>query len=144
MSIVKILKAQAQIEYQKAIAKIPEKIKYQDAARHIVDIWRSRGVGRNAHQEHYWRTGGFPRYIYLYLGPYDRAMDINMFLEEMEERFNLVFDTAEITNEGVAYNYGPWLLKIHFYTHQLGTCRVVTKEKEPTIHKNYEHSIVCD
>jgi len=144
MNIGKILEIEARKSYLAQLSKIPEQIKHQDAAKHIIKIWASRGIGRDSKMEFCFRSASFPRYIFLYLGPEDRATDINMFLEEMEELFGLEFDSAEITDDGAAYMYGKWMLKIHFLVHTSGTCRVVKKETEPTIIHNYEHSIVCD
>lgn len=139
----KLLEIQATKEYIARINAIPEKIKYQDAAKKIVEIWKRRGIGRDSHMEANSRSTYFPRYIFLYLGPEDRAMDINLFVEEMEEQFDLEFRDALFCDIGVVYQY-KGLLSIHFSVRDSNTCRVLTKEIDPSPgYKNYEHVIVC-
>jgi hypothetical protein len=145
MGMRKELEAEAVMRYCADIKSIDDKIKYQDAARNICKLWKANGHGRNADMDKLL----FPRYVFLYLGPFDRmGIEVNFFVEEIEERFELNFNKAVIGEDGPVFKYGPNqynnLLYVFFMIHQKGTCRNVKKEIEPTVHKNYQTQIICD
>jgi hypothetical protein len=145
MGMRKELEAEAVKQYCSALKGIDTKIKYQDAARGICKMWAANGQGREANID----KGSFPRYVFLSLGPFDRmGIEVNFFVEEIEDRFELKFTDAEIQENGPVFKYGPSiydnLLCVFFLINQKGTCRTVKKEIEPTVYKNYQTQIICD
>lgn len=146
MNIAKELEVRARKTYLTAMAGIPEKVRYHDAHKHIRKRWVEGGVGRSEHKD---MSTTFPRYTFMNMGPMDRAMDVNFFVEDIEERFGLEFISAEVDNDSIIFRYGPHtdfaaLLVLFFRLHSKGTCYVVQEETEPTVHKNYKRQLVCN
>lgn len=144
MGLKKELEAKAVKNYCNAINKIPEKIWYHDTGRKIADLWVNEGRQRKSIHDN---TYTFPRYVFLWLGPFDRmGVEVNFFVEDIEEKFGLKLRNAQIGRDGPYYEYGNdcIMLTVFFMIYHKGSCRIVEKETTPTVFKNYERQIICD
>lgn len=140
--------AQANKNYEEAIAKIPEHLQYADTAKEIARLWKQGGVKRKSVGDG--ARHMLPIYLYLQLGPTDRFdIEANLFIEDIEERFGLDFDTSEIQDEKTIVFYYDRQSTFHrrlvifFMLHERGNCRIVQEETEPTVIKNYKRRVIC-
>lgn len=143
MSVYKELKSRAIKEYNKKIEKIPHTLEVYDIADGIMKDWICGD--RKARKD---GVFGLPRYVFLWLGKFDRlSVEVNFFIEEIEERYGLEFSEARIDDDAIVYRYrykGLGEALVVFIYISENNCRVVKKEVEPTVFKNYQTQIICN
>lgn len=148
-SATKRLQQKAMAEYNKSLNKIPAIVRHIDVNRHIANLWKAGGVGREASAD---TSIVLPIYTKLTLGITDRlGVEVPFFMEQMEERFELVFcDTSIDEILGVSYRYeaphtGVFgvVLTVFFMPHDTATCTIVREEVGTVEMKQYRAKIVC-
>lgn len=143
MGLKQELLAKKNQEYQQSLKDIPSHLHHADAAKVIAREWVKGGVGRSSRED----TSPviLPIFTHLYLGPTDRfEVEVNLFMEEMEERLKLDFNDAVVDEGQVIFRYGPFKLIVFFHLHKHGRCQVITEAVEPVTIYNYKMQLVCD
>ena len=150
METTKIFMKRARDSYIAQLRRIPVKVAAIEQSRAIRDAW-GENDGREARVDFASaRDVSFPIYVYLTLGKHDDICKEGMlFLEDMEERFLLDFNSVPgvgtSTDNTLGYYRSGEVLVI-FVAGADGTCRIIEKT-ETILEKRVKvisREILCD
>lgn len=141
-SLSKSLLDRLRLQYEISKLKVPHKVAVYDICQYIGRLW-----GKNELQGRTWGIDrSHPFYLKLKLGPHDDlCRDGMLFLEHIEDLYNLSFDRApqeygSLSGDDLVQFNSPdiWLI---FQAHNMNKCLIIEKEvARPTY---TERVVIC-